>query len=150
MTTEANKDAVRRIYAALENGDPSVFGALMHQDCVWRFPSKASWSRRFEGLATIRAELFGPLFALFADKYTARAINLIAEGDTVVAEIEGRVLTHAGGLYDNQYCMLFHFRDGMIVEVVEYCDTDLEERVLGPYPAALEAHRAAQARAASA
>ena len=145
MSSDGNKNIVRRIYAALESGDRSVFAAHMHPDCVWRFPSKVSWSRRFEGLATIRAELLGPLFALFADAYRARAINLVAEGDTVVAEIEGRVTTHAGGIYDNQYCILFHFRDGMIVEVVEYCDTDLEERVLGSYPAALAAFRAQQA-----
>jgi ketosteroid isomerase-like protein len=28
---------------------------------------------------------------------------------------------------------VFKFRDDKIAEVVEYCDTDLEERVLGNY-----------------
>lgn len=139
MAVEDNKNLVRAAYAALEKGDNSVFAASVHPDYVWRFPSKASWSGRFEGQAEIRARLLGPLFNLFATTYTARMISLVGEGDTVVAEIEGNVETKSGERYDNQYCMIFRFRDSRIVEVVEYCDTDLEERVLGPYSEALKA-----------
>jgi hypothetical protein len=36
--------------------------------------------------------------------------------------------------YDNQYCLLYRLRDGKIVEIREYNDSILCERVLGPYP----------------
>jgi uncharacterized protein len=130
MTVESNKAVVRAIYDALAHGDRSVF------------TSKASWSNRYEGQAEIRARLLGPLFNRFAGTYTARLINLIAEGNTVVAELEGDVETKAGVRYDNQYCMLFHFCDGKISEIVEYCDTDLEERALGKYEDALAEYEA--------
>lgn len=139
---KANKETIRRIYAALETGDRGVFGESVHPDYVWRFPGHSDWSRRFEGQENIRRDLLAPLFNLFADTYTARAINLIAEGDQVVAEVRGSVLTKAGQRYDNEYCFIFRFRDGKIAEVVEYCDTDLEVRVLGPYEAAVAAYRA--------
>ena len=83
--------------------------------------------------------MLGPLFSLFAGTFKARPISILADGDTVIAEIEGTVMLKTGDLYDNQYCMLFKFRQVLIIEVMEYCDTDLEERVLGPYQQALNA-----------
>jgi uncharacterized protein len=112
MSVEANKSVVRAIYAALETGDRSVFGDSVHPDYVWPFPSKASWSDRYEGQIQIRSRLLGPLFNQFESTYTARLISLIGGGDTVFAEIKGDVGTKSGVRYDNQYCMLFHFRDG--------------------------------------
>lgn len=138
MSLEDNKSVVRAIYAALEKGDRSVFGAAVATDYVWRFPSKASWSARYEGHEAVRSQLLGPLFNQFVGSYTARLINILGEGDMIVAEVEGDVQTKSGIRYDNQYCMLFRFREGKIVEIVEYCDTDLEERALGPYAKAKE------------
>ena len=133
MRTAENKETIRRIYAALEHGDRSVFGASVHPDYIWRFPGHCSWSKRFSGQEEVRNRLLKPLFALFATEYKAKAINLIAEGDTVVAEVRGDVQTKTGKRYNNEYCFLFRFRGDKIAEIVEYCDTDLEERVLGPY-----------------
>jgi uncharacterized protein len=47
--------------------------------------------------------------------------------------VRGDVETRSGKRYNNEYCFVFRFRNGKIAEVVEYCDTDLEERVLGSY-----------------
>jgi uncharacterized protein len=138
MNADENKETVRRIYAALESGDLKAFGAAVHPDYIWRLAGHSSWSRRFEGQDAIRARLLKPLFALFATQYRARAVNLIAEGNFVVAEVRGDVLTKRGERYDNEYCIVFKFRGNKIAELVEYCDTDLIERVLGPYEEALK------------
>ncbi|HEX2561791.1 nuclear transport factor 2 family protein [Phenylobacterium sp.] len=142
MSAETNKQTIEAIYAALERGDRSVFGASVHPNYVWRFPGHCSWSRTFEGQVAIHRDLLGPLFSLFATQYTARAVNLIGEGDFVVAEVRGDVVTKKGERYDNHYCFVFRFRDGKIAEAVEYCDTDLVERVLGDYDEVLNAYRA--------
>ena len=144
MRTAENKETIRRIYAALEHGDRSVFGASVHPDYIWRFPGHCSWSKRFSGQEEVRSRLLKPLFALFATEYNAKAINLIAEGDTVVAEVRGDVQTKTGKRYNNEYCFLFRFRGDKIAEIVEYCDTDLEERVLGPYDDAVRQLAAAE------
>ena len=143
MGTAANKETIKRIYAALEHGDRSVFGASVHPDYVWRFPGHCSWSMRFSGQEEVRNRLLKPLFALFATQYTAKVINLVAEGDTVVAEVRGDVQTKTGKRYNNEYCFLFKFRGDKIAEIVEYCDTDLEERVLGRYEDAVRQMEAA-------
>lgn len=142
MSAIENKETIRRIYAALETGDRSVFGDSVHPDYAWVLTGRSNWSRRFDGQETVRRDLLAPLFNLFADTYTARAVNLIAEGDQVVAEVRGSVLAKSGQRYDNEYCFIFRFRDGKIFEVVEYCDTALGERALGPYEDAVAAYRA--------
>jgi ketosteroid isomerase-like protein len=133
MGTAENKETIRRIYAALEKGDRSVFGASVQPDYVWRLAGQSSWSKRFAGQEDVRTNLLKPLFALFATEYRARAVNLVAEGDQVVAEIRGDVQTKSGKRYNNEYCFVFTFRDGKIAEIVEYGDTDLLERALGSY-----------------
>ena len=128
-----NKNTIQRIYQALQAGDRSIFSASVHPDYVWRFPGHCSWSKCFTGQEEVRTKLLKPLFALFATEYRAQAINLVAEGDYVVDEVRGDVQTKSGKRYNNEYCFVFRFRDDKIAEVVEYCDTDLEERVLGNY-----------------
>jgi ketosteroid isomerase-like protein len=100
---------------------------------VWRLAGQSSWSKRFAGQEDVRENLLKPLFALFATEYRACAINLVAEGDQVVAEIRGEVQTKSGRRYNNEYCFLFKFHDGKIAEIVEYGDTELLERALGSY-----------------
>lgn len=140
-TARQNKETIRRIYAALEQGDRSVFGESVHPDYVWRLAGHSDWSRRFDGRESIHRDLLGPLYNLFSDTYAAQAVNLIAEGDQVAAEVRGKVLTKSGQRYDNEYCFVFRFRDGKIAEVVEYCDTDLCARALGRYDDAVAAYR---------
>jgi ketosteroid isomerase-like protein len=49
----------------------------------------------------------------------------VADGDDVVVEHTGRNTTPDGRQYNNNYCWIFHFRDGFILEVREYMDTEL-------------------------
>lgn len=140
MRANDNKQTITDIYDALANGDTNVFAKACHPDYVWRLAGHCSWSKRFEGQDTIRRELIAPLYALFATQYTARALNIIGEGDCVVAEVQGDVMTEAGQRYNNAYCIVFKFRGSKIIEVVEYCDTDLIERVLGKYDDAVSGY----------
>jgi uncharacterized protein len=144
MPVEDNKQTISDIYDALAKGDNSVFAAACHPDYVWRFPGHYSWAKRFEGQDAIRRELIAPLYALFATQYTAQAINIMGEGDCVVAEVRGEVMTKAGQRYNNEYCFVFKFSGGKIIEVVEYCDTDLIERVLGKYEDAVSSYQRAR------
>ncbi|HEX8414596.1 MAG TPA: hypothetical protein VF637_12035 [Sphingomicrobium sp.] len=81
---------------------------------------------------------------MFAGQYTAKAIYLVSDGNVVMAEVRGSVQTRAGERYDNEYCFVFRFRGDRIAEIVEYCDADLIERVLGSYDDACAAAAGAQ------
>ena len=133
MKSSCNKETIERIYKALESGDNSVLAENVHADYTWRVAGQCSWSGNFKGSKAIVRDLIRPLFSRFASTYTAKLKSAIAEGDIVVAEVSGDVMTKDGQRYNNEYCFVFHFRDEKIASVTEYGDTDLEERVLGRY-----------------
>jgi uncharacterized protein len=63
------------------------------------------------------------------------AYRFIAEDDWVVVEARGDMMTKSGERYDNDYCLVYRLADGKIVEMREYNDSALCERVLGKFPA---------------
>lgn len=93
-------------------------------------PGTGRWAGTYEGKQVAMDRLFRPLFARFADRFTNTAHRFIAEGDLVVVESRGRVMTTAGEPYNNVYCQIFQLADGKITAVDEYCDTALIEAVL--------------------
>ena len=46
----------------------------------------------------------------------------------------GEMRTKAGVPYNNDYCLIYRLKDGKIVEIREYCDSALTEKILGKYP----------------
>jgi ketosteroid isomerase-like protein len=134
MPAAENKQRMQEIFAALERGDGRPFVDAMADDFSWIISGGGPWSRAWRGKQAVRKELFAPLFAQFEGTYTNRASRFVAEGDTVVVECRGNVATKRGERYDNHYCYVCTFRDGKLVELVEYMDTALAERVLTPPP----------------
>ena len=80
------------------------------------------------------AGLYDYLSTLLADGRRTVPIRFIADGDHVVVEAVGEMRTKAGVPYNNDYCLIYRLRDGKIVEIREYLDSALCERVLGPFP----------------
>ena len=57
--------------------------------------------------------------------------RFVAEDDIVVVECKGDVATKLGARYDNDYCYVCRFDEGgALLELTEYMDTALAERVL--------------------
>jgi ketosteroid isomerase-like protein len=133
MPAEANENLMREVMEAMARGDSRPFGQAMANDFTWTFPSGGgSWSGSVRGKDNVREKLMGPLFAQFADRYTNRAVRIVAAGEVVVVECRGKVQTHAGDRYDNAYCYVCLFEGGKLKELIEYMDTALAERVLAP------------------
>jgi ketosteroid isomerase-like protein len=133
MTTADNKQRLQSAFAELEKGNGQPFVDLMADDFCWTIPGSTAWSRTYRGKHAVRSELFKPLFAQFATRYTNRALRFIAEGDEVVVECRGSVRTVRGDDYCNRYCYLCRFgADGKMVDLVEYLDTALVSAVLQP------------------
>lgn len=131
MTTQANKELLQRIFAALAAGNSRPLVEAMADDFRWVIAGSSRWSRTFEGKHAVLTQLFGALRATIADRVRTEATRFIAEGDTVVVEARGQNTTRAGVPYRNSYCMIYTVRDGKLTEVVEYMDTELALAALG-------------------
>jgi ketosteroid isomerase-like protein len=133
MNATNHKRTLEAVFGALAEGDGRPFVDAMSEDFTWTISGQGPWSGTWRGKDAVRGELFRPLFAQFAGTYRNRAASFVAEGDTVVVQCKGDVLTRAGDRYDNDYCYVCRFgADGRLVSLVEYMDTALAERVLAP------------------
>ena len=137
MTAEDNKSLLQDAFLRLAEGDGRGLIDLMADEFTWEITGTTAWSRAYRGRETVRRDLFGPLFAQFAGRYRNRATRFVAEGDVVVVECRGEVTTQRGDSYDNTYCYVCRFVEGRLVELTEYLDTALVERVLLPPPSAV-------------
>jgi uncharacterized protein len=125
-----NKRLMRSVFAELADGNGQPFMDALADDARWTVIGSSSWSRTYEGKRAIVDELMRPLFRQFADRYTARAIRILAEDDVVVVEARGRAMTKSGTPYNQSYCYVFQLAGGKVRELTEYQDTALAERAL--------------------
>ncbi len=134
MTVEANRKLVQQIYADSASRSGTTFADNLAADASWIVTGQYSWSHQFKGREAILNGLMGHFRSLIVHRPRSVAHNFIADGDHVAVESRGDNVTKSGLRYDNQYCMVFRIENGKIKEIKEYCDSDLVERVLGPFP----------------
>ena len=130
MTASENKERMQQIFAALSESDSKPFVDALADDIRWTITGSSEWSRTYDGKDAVQRELLAPLFAQFADRYTADASRFIADDEYVVVEFRGRVMTKRGQPYNNTYCYIFRLADGKVAEITEYLDTQLVATVL--------------------
>jgi uncharacterized protein len=136
MSIEANKAVVKQYFARFTDGSG--------KDPYENFAPEATWwmaggraarsSKRFagfwNGMEEVR-EMSKNVKSVFRNVEAVEIKGITAEGDRVAVELEARVYTRAGELYNNQYHYLFEVRDGKIRAVREYFDTALVAEKLG-------------------
>jgi len=132
MTAEENKAILTSIFDALGTGDGRPFVAAMAEDFTWMMEGTTAWSGTFRGKAEVQEKVLKPLFAQFATPYVNRAERMIAEGDTVVVLCRGDTITRTGKRYNNSYCYVIRMRDGLMMELREYFDSELVTAALEP------------------
>ena len=131
MTTDTNKQLVRDAFEALGSSDARPLYELMRDDFTWIIEGQSRFSRHYEGKAAVKRELLDVLFEAFATPYRFTIDEIIAGGDRVVVRGRGEVRTKAGQDYNNSYCFVLRLEEGQLVELREYLDTALVERVFG-------------------
>jgi uncharacterized protein len=130
MTTAENKQLLQEAFAETAKGNGRAFVAALADDVAWTIIGTTAWSRTYQGKVAVLAELLGPLNTQLANRNTITAHRFVAEGDQVVVEGRGQNVTKTGKQYNNRYCWVFRFKDGRVVELVEYTDTSLIEAAL--------------------
>jgi ketosteroid isomerase-like protein len=127
---EANKRLVEEVFAELADGNGQPFMDLLSDDVRWTVMGSGEWSRTYDGKPAVIGELMRPLFAQFADTYRNRASLILADGDHVVVECHGQVMTRSGKPYNQRYCYVCRMSGEKIRELSEYLDTELVSAAL--------------------
>ena len=129
-TTDANRQRIRQVMAELDKGNGKAFVDAMADDFSWTIPGDTPWSRTYSGKQVVINELLRPLYAQFATPYISTTRRVMADGDMVIIEFEGRVTTKAGKAYNNRYCYVCRMEDGKMKDLMEYLDTALVSSAL--------------------
>src|SRR6266403_2977886 len=135
MNALENKKLMEDIFAGVAAGERELFFASLADDVTMCVTGQYSWSPTFQGKASLLENLHGHLRTLLAEPRRTTPLRFIADGDYVVVEAKGDMVTKEGVRYDNDYCLIYRVESGKIVEIREYQDSTLCERVLGKYPA---------------
>jgi ketosteroid isomerase-like protein len=139
LSAAVNKKLMQDIFAGIAAGDVSLWRESLAEDVIVTVTGQTSWSRLFKGKESALRDLFRYVHFQMRVGGRTLAYRFIAEDDWVVVEARGDMVTKSGERYDNDYCLVYRLADGKIVEMREYNDSALCERVLGSFPA-LAAH----------
>ena len=131
MGIAENKRVVQAFFESGNRGEGEAALDLLADDVTWTNIGSTKFSGAYAGKQTVINELVGPLFGELEAGIHGTIDNLVAEGDYVVAQVRGQARKKDGTPYNNTYCHVFRLRDGKIVAVNEYMDTELITAVFG-------------------
>ena len=119
-----SRTVIERYVAAVAARDMDTVSELFAEDATWWLGGELLLSGTWRGRDAILDDFLGSIPRLYQPETIAIEItSLIAEGDVVALEWTSRALTTAGEEYENQCAGVFTVRDGRIVAVREYMDT---------------------------
>jgi ketosteroid isomerase-like protein len=133
-----NKALMKEIFERLSEGDGRLFYSHLAPNATMTITGEHSWSQVIAGKERIN-DLFGYVRSRLAGRIKTQALRFLADEDWVMVEGRGDMVTKSGAPYRNHYCLLYRLADDLIVEIKEYQDSTLAERLLGPYPQELRA-----------
>jgi len=125
---EGNKERVRQWFDTLSRGDVEALLQGYAEDAeIWTAGSTLISGSRSKEQARKDA---GSILEVFPQGLRFEIKAMTAEGERVAVEAESHGLHASGEIYHNQYHFLFVFRDGLLVQLREYMDTELVTQVL--------------------
>ena len=112
MSAADNKKLMENIFARIREGDRSLFFASLADDVTMTVTGQYSWSQTFRGNEAVVRDLYGYVRSLLEEGGRTLPFRFIADGDWVVVEARGDMMTKAGERYDNHYCLIYRIEDG--------------------------------------
>lgn len=117
-----NKARVQAFFEAMNRGDAAAIVAAYADDGhVWTSGHTLISGRYSKAQIAAAA---GGIFQSFPQGIRFAITGITAEGERVAVEAESEGLHISGKVYSNQYHFLFIFRDGELLELREYMDTE--------------------------
>lgn len=133
MSANLNKQTMIAIFEKIAVGDGSLFIEHLADDVRMIITGQYSWSQTLQGKEAVLG-LYAYVRSVTQGGLHTHAYNFIADGDTVVVEAKGAMTAIGGEAYHNDYCLIYKLKNNKIIEIKEYQDSNLCERVLGPFP----------------
>ena len=125
MGAAENKKLIEDTFAAWGRGDGSAFFNILDDNVRWTVIGSSPVSRTYTSKQGFLEGAAKPLNAKLAGPIQPTVRNIIAEGDQVVLQWEGKATSKSGKPYHNSYCWVMRIADGKVTEGMAYIDTEL-------------------------
>ena len=125
--TDQNKKITKEFFRALSTGSDQYLDFYTDESIIWTAGGNAIGGTRTKKEVVSFAQ---NILSAFPTGITFNITGLTAEDERVAVEISGEALHASGETYNNQYHFLLRIKDGKILELKEYMDTQLAAKIL--------------------
>ena len=127
---------VSEVFKGLENGDGATFFERVADDVDWTVMGTHPLAGHYRSKKAFREGTFAKLNQVLAQGAQLQVEDLIVKDDEAVVELHSLATAKNGMRFDNRYCWVVYFRDGLIVRVRAYLDSAMVARLFEENPIA--------------
>ena len=124
---DQNKKITKEFFEALSNGSDEYLDFYTDESIIWTAGNNAIGGTRTKEEVVSFAQ---NILSAFPTGITFNIEGMTAEDERVAVEINGEAMHASGATYNNQYHFLLIIKDGKILELKEYMDTQLAAKIL--------------------
>ena len=125
--TDQNKEITKEFFEALSTGSDQYLDFYTDESIIWTAGNNAIGGTRTKKEVVSFAQ---NILSAFPTGITFNITGITAENERVAVEISGKAIHASGETYNNQYHFLLRIKDGKILELKEYMDTQLAAKIL--------------------
>jgi hypothetical protein len=129
-------DGVREIFKGLENGDGATFFEHVADNVDWIVEGTHPLAGHYRSKQAFIEGTFAKLSQVLPQGAQLHVEDLIVKDDEAVVELHSLATAKTGMRFDNRYCWVVYFRDGVIVRVRAYLDSAMVARLFEENPIA--------------
>ena len=129
-------ESVREIFKGLENGDGAAFFERVADDADWTVMGTHPLAGHYRSKKAFTEGTFAKLSQVLPHGAQLHVEELIVKDDEAIVELHSLATAKNGMRFDNRYCWVVYFREGLIVRVRAYLDSAMVARLFEENPIA--------------
>ena len=126
-STKENKEIAIKFFEALSSGSETYLDFYNDDSVIWTAGDNDIGGTRTKKEIIDFAQ---GILAAFPSGITFNITGITAENERVAVEVSGDAIHASGQPYNNQYHFLLTIKNGKILELKEYMDTQLAAKIL--------------------
>jgi uncharacterized protein len=127
-------DFVREVFKGLENGDGTAFFEHVAENVDWIVEGTHPLAGHYRSKQAFIAGTFDKLAQVLPQGAQLHVEDLIVKDDQAVVELHSLATAKNGMRFDNRYCWVVYFENGVIVRIRAYLDSAMVARLFEENP----------------
>jgi uncharacterized protein len=133
---EVTSESVREIFKGLENGNGAAFFERVADDVDWTVMGTHPLAGHYRSKKAFTEGTFAKLSQVLPRGAQLHVADVLVKDDAAVVELHSLATAKNGMRFDNRYCWVVYFREGLIVRVRAYLDSAMVARLFEENPIA--------------